>query len=502
MKGRIHFGSLEDAANYTNDSDMVDKESLSHGTSLKELEATTRPEVIEHTPLQAMYLSELEEKHRANRLPIPTDDGQVRQWLRLIAHPITIFGEGPYERRERLRHLLATTPSFLRKLTAVAQETKNDLVSQQVADDEEFYVPGMPEFIQIRQWLTEYSLEQSHKRLLAERQRRSIDTQQLMAHRQEQVSKAKSIQLFASQMASERPLSAGSFSHNRQWIGTGDFGGECQIWHADSCLPYSRASPPEDKIVHIARIGSLVFAPSDDMFASCDAEGGVALWQLQPTQSPLLRQLRGHTARVGRCAFHPSGRFLGTASFDFSWRLWDLERGLELQLQEGHSRGVYSIAFHSDGALAATGGLDAHGRIWDLRSGKTIWTLQGHQKGILDIDFHPMLPTIATASEDGTVKLWDLRKLQPSWTIPAHSSVVSSCKWSPDGSMLISSGFEGLVKVWSAYDDHRLLNTLVGHEGKVMACDITTCITPDDPLILHDHQILSMGSDRTFKLWK
>ena len=35
----------------------------------------------------------------------------------------------------------------------------------------------------------------------------------------------------------------------------------------------------------------------------------------------------------------------GTASFDQTWRLWDIETGECLQEQEGHSRAVYAVAF-------------------------------------------------------------------------------------------------------------------------------------------------------------
>ncbi len=30
--------------------------------------------------------------------------------------------------------------------------------------------------------------------------------------------------------------------------------------------------------------------------------------------------LKGHAARLALCAFHPSGRFLGTTSWDHTWR--------------------------------------------------------------------------------------------------------------------------------------------------------------------------------------
>lgn len=53
--------------------------------------------------------------------------------------------------------------------------------------------------------------------------------------------------------------------------------------------------------------------------------------------------------------------FQATASFDMTWRLWDVETGTTLLEQEGHSRAVYAVAFQPDGALAGSVGLDAIG---------------------------------------------------------------------------------------------------------------------------------------------
>ena len=69
----------------------------------------------------------------------------------------------------------------------------------------------------------------------------------------------------------------------------------------------------------------------------------------------------GHTQRLGRLAFHPAGAHVGTASYDGTWRLWDVETAAMLVEQEGHSRSVYIVAFQADGSLAASGSLDAYG---------------------------------------------------------------------------------------------------------------------------------------------
>lgn len=125
--------------------------------------------------------------------------------------------------------------------------------------------------------------------------------------------------------------------------------------------------------------------------------------QLTSSDKPL-GTLSGHTNRVGRVAFHPSGSYLGSASFDGTWRLWDVATQKELMTQEGHSKEVYALTFQDDGALVASGwvtiyspevdglissGFDAIGRVWDTRTGRTAMVLDGHIKEILAMDFAP-----------------------------------------------------------------------------------------------------------------
>ena len=149
----------------------------------------------------------------------------------------------------------------------------------------------------------------------------------------------------------------------------------------------------------------------------------------QPTKP--LATLSGHSHRVCKLSYHPSGRYIASASYDGTWRLWDVASAKELLLQEGHSKELYSIAFQPDeGSLVASGGLDAIGRVWDTRSGRSVMVLDGHIRDILSIDWSPATGhQLATGSNDDTVKIWDLRMLKCLYTIPAHRSTVSEVKF-------------------------------------------------------------------------
>ena len=87
----------------------------------------------------------------------------------------------------------------------------------------------------------------------------------------------------------------------------------------------------------VAKLWSVSSSGDQKNEAGADSKGAKA--------PKLLHTFTGHLERLARVGFHPSGKVCGTASFDKTWRLWDVETGQEVLLQEGHSRAVYAIAF-------------------------------------------------------------------------------------------------------------------------------------------------------------
>jgi U4/U6 small nuclear ribonucleoprotein PRP4 len=55
----------------------------------------------------AETLRRFEAQQRARTLVVPTSVDDVKKKLRELGHAVTIFGEGPADRRERLREIIA-----------------------------------------------------------------------------------------------------------------------------------------------------------------------------------------------------------------------------------------------------------------------------------------------------------------------------------------------------------------------------------------------------------
>ncbi|PWA50613.1 U4/U6 small nuclear ribonucleoprotein PRP4-like protein [Artemisia annua] len=95
------------------------------------------------------------------------------------------------------------------------------------------------------------------------------------------------------------------------------------------------------------------------------------------------------------------GKYLGTTSFDNTWRLWDTETGEELLYQQ------------------ASCGLDALARLWDLRSRRSILALEaskgilsGHESKVTPVDVAADGQSIATVSYDRTIELWSTKNVE------------------------------------------------------------------------------------------
>ena len=460
-------------------------------------------------------LSQFSRKRRAAAIAVPTDDGRVRQQLRSMGEPITLFGEGPGDRRDRLRELLTQQAED-------ADEDGEGDAQMQDADqadggqgeqDEEFYTEGMTELLEARKAIARYSLPRAKDRIANQKLESTIPLRTHVKHRKDIKERLANFEAFGSQIAGDRPVSLVRFSPNGETIAAGNWSGGVRLisvpeltetktlrghtdrvggisWYPDATMPGSRVSPDSVNL------------------ASSGGEGNIHLWNL--TQDTPLSTLSGHSGRVCRIDFHPSGQYLASASFDTTWRLWDVNTTTELLLQEGHSREVYALSFNTDGSLLASAGLDSIGRIWDLRTGRTVMILDKHIKDIYALDWSYDGHRVLSGSADGFVRCWDLRMVREAGAIGANKGGVADLRWfkgedclaapqrddkgdlkpKTTGTFFISGGFDKNVQIFSG-DDWALVKTLSGHSGNVLGVDISR----------DARWIASCGHDRTVKLW-
>ncbi|KAH9074721.1 U4/U6 snRNP-specific spliceosomal protein [Lactarius deliciosus] len=453
-----------------------------------------------------VILDELERKKKARAMAVPTDDNRVKARLREIGEPITLFGERAADRRDRLIYVLSQI-NAARGEDAIDVDAKSESESEEEA--EEFFSPGSLELLESRRRIAEFSLPRAQKRVAQQKLDSKLPLSRIIDIRKRVFADVKTFSNLGSQIGDERPISLVRIAPNCEVLATGSWSGSVKLWNVPACTPIRTLRGHGDRVGGVAWHPQATLSQSADSVNLVSGAGDMCLnlWSLN-SETPI------SIAFVG-WPFIPSGNYVASASFDTTWRLWDVNTSKELLLQEGHSKEVYTVEFQDDGALAASAGLDAIGRVWDLRT------------GILTMAYQ-----IATGASDDTIRIWDLRSLKAMYTIPAHLSNVSDVRFfrSDDGMdedseqptgeggqddsapqpmtaeqkeeafaqewryrpglYLASAGYDGLVKLWSA-DDWQLLTTLQTDGSKVMSVDLST-----------DSKLLVSGTyNRNFQLF-
>jgi WD40 repeat protein len=248
------------------------------------------------------------------------------------------------------------------------------------------------------------------------------------------------------------------------------------------------------------RVYSLDYSPPDGRFlASGHHDAKVRIWD-GLTGTPVIT-LTGHTGAVRGLDYSPDGRFIATASWDKTVRLWEISitpggvlTATTMMKLAAHTGGVNSVAFSPNGRYLASGSSDHTIRLWDLIQEQTVMTWVGHDDQITHLNFSADSKYLISGSSDATVRIWDatMRQKEAIAILTGHTGVVNGVAFSPSGRFLASGSADGTVRVWDTESPPSArLATLTGHRKTVNSLDYSP-----------DGRFLASGSaDGTVRIW-
>ena len=158
-------------------------------------------------------------------------------------------------------------------------------------------------------------------------------------------------------------------------------------------------------------------------------------------------------------------------------------------LLEGHVAPIHALDWGVDGTRVLTGSADGFAKCWDLRAVRETASIGAHNGGVSDLRWFK--------GNDGPLSSFAPQpeaKADVTMTNGGESDDHAGTQAVPDpkksGTFFVSAGFDKKVNVFSA-DDWALCKSLTGHDGTVLAADVTA----------DSRWIASCGRDRTVKLW-
>lgn len=234
------------------------------------------------------------------------------------------------------------------------------------------------------------------------------------------------------------------YSPDGQFVVSGSLDKSIRIWDAEtgSCLTSLEG--------HSDRVNSLSVCSKNGLFVSASDDATIRIWDLYGTYPQIvsladvlwnknshnssdgkkfacleerrgvclkenetgrvLFEGHGHTDDINCMRISSDDKFLASASWDKTIRIWDMENGECLQILKGHTECVMSADFSPDCQLIVSSSLDNTIKIWDVHSGKCLQSIdnQYHSPAYFTLDgWH-----VASISDDDHAYVWEFLPIQ------------------------------------------------------------------------------------------
>ena len=287
-------------------------------------------------------------------------------------------------------------------------------------------------------------------------------------------------------------VSTVSFSHDGQWIATGNDDGIVKVWNVQqgvciaemaqrtrarqlgvSCLAFSTdnqylaATGTREAIVDVWNpesgtprvqfygnpqissnscgvIRPVAFLPNSSLLACLSPTEFISIWDINTGVH--ITSLAEHTRVVESLYFSPCGRYLAVGGHKGSVQVWDTNTWKMQGTASDYGALRISVSYSHDGVLHATGVSDDTAIVWDVKRGEKRYAYLEKQGNLQYAHFSGNSQFVVTGAREWSV--WTARNSQPRRFSHLHLAFPDSVVFSPDGKTLAAGSWNDGVKVW------------------------------------------------------
>jgi WD40 repeat protein len=241
---------------------------------------------------------------------------------------------------------------------------------------------------------------------------------------------------------------------------------------------------------HNIKDDSFIISPDGKFLLSGSSNFTFKLWDINTGID--IKTFTGHDWVVDSIAISPDGKFaISFGGFsDKTIKMWDIASGQMLRSFSGPYSNVYSLAFSRDGKYALSGSYDRTLKLWEIDTGNEIKTFRGHNGTVFSVNFSSDGRYVFSGSEDKTLKMWEITTGSDIKTFTGHTHWIISIAVSPDNKYILSGSRDNTIRLWDMTTGDEV-RTFEGHTSSVNSVSFSS----------DGKRVLSCSNDGTVCLW-